>query len=270
MNTTTVTFADLVPVDVIGAQYHPVSQESPYTSINMSWQYTGTENIEGYYYKVSTSPYTITYNETNDDETDNTSAKVEKTDGTYYLYIAPYMINPGNPPSIMPSVVEGPVTEYGPLIVDTKAPENVSIGPENHTTDTNKVELTIGADEQIAMINISEGNYGGGTWENVSGNTHPYELKQGEKNYTLRIQVMDKAGKYEYDEISKGVLNDRVTQHIAFADPFEITYTTADNLIMAKYTSVPTLSQWGMLLFLTILISIGIYTTRRTVFAAKV
>jgi hypothetical protein len=262
----TVSIATLVPVDIIESNptTHIAFQDSPYTTITMSWRYTGTENIDSYFYEISAAPYTINY-DSNDREISNTvSDPIVKEHGSYYLYIAPFRTIPGLPPTSD----KGPVTKYGPLIVDTKAPENVSIGPENHTSDKSQIELTIGADEQIAKINVSEGMYGDGTWEDVDGSTFTYDLKQGEKKYTLRIQVMDKAGENEYEKKSRQ-MNDLVRQHITNADPYEITYTTADDLIMAKFTSVPTLSQWGMLIFLIILICTGVFAKRRMVPAVR-
>jgi len=238
---------------------HAENEPSQLTEIKLNWEYTGDVNtITCFYWALTnTSDYTLT--DTNGTQIGSGSDEIIRTkdDGEYYFYIAAY--KEGTTPPIPPPPNEmGPVTKYGPMIIDTRAPEIVTVsGPD--TTDNSAIKLDISVsdskneNEMISEINISEGVPGNGTWEEFTPSNSikdcPYDLKQGEGQYTLRIQVKDLAG------------------NIADADPYPITFTTADDLIMARYTSVPTLSQWGILFFLTILICIGIFSTRRSVFA---
>jgi len=237
---------------------HTENEPSQLTEIKLNWEYTGDVNtITCYYFALTnTSDYTLT--DTNGTQIDSGSSEIkrQKDDGEYYFYIAAY--KQSTPPPPAPNEM-GPVTKYGPMIIDTRAPEIVTVnGPD--TTDNSAINLDISVsdsknkNEMISEINISEGLPGNGTWEEFTPSDSincSYDLKQGEGLYTLRIQVKDFAG------------------NIADADPYPITYTTADDLIMAQYTSVPTLSQWGLLFFLTILICIGIVATRRNVLPVK-
>ena len=238
-------------------QSHEESEPDQLTEIKLNWNYTGGETITCYYFALTnTSDYTLT--DTNGTQIDSGSSEIkrQKDDGEYYFYIAAY--KQSTPPPPAPNEM-GPVTKYGPMIIDTRAPEIVTVnGPD--TTDNSAINLDISVsdsknkNEMISEINISEGLPGNGTWEEFTPSDSincSYDLKQGEGLYTLRIQVKDFAG------------------NIADADPYPITYTTADDLIMAQYTSVPTLSQWGLLFFLTILICIGIVATRRNVLPVK-
>jgi hypothetical protein len=265
----TVIRAALQPVNIIEDQSSHIStQPRPYSTVKMIWEYTGTEIIGGYYYQISAAPYTLTFNDTNDRKTTNTvSDPVPMEDGdNYYLYIGAYKSSSSIPPTFDYS---NPVTVYGPLIVDTKAPEFVNVSTDSPTTDNRSIMLTIGSNEKIAKVNISEGGYGSGTSydfqnepaENVSCT---YDL-QTEGVHTLYIQAMDEAGLFAEN---KGE-TDLADQHTTKASPYVVTFTTADDLIMAQYTSVPTLSQWGLLFFLTILICIGIVATRRNVLPVK-
>ncbi|KPA16334.1 hypothetical protein MHK_003460, partial [Candidatus Magnetomorum sp. HK-1] len=76
---------------------------------------------------------------------------------------------------------------------------------------------------------------------------HTYSLQSGEQVYTLYIEVKDIAG------------------NTAKADPLEVTYSTSEGLSMANYTSVPTLSEWGLIIFFSILLLVGVVLMRRTV-----
>jgi len=247
----------LQPVHVFETQptTHIANQYSSLTTITMSWEYTGTEDVDGYYYKInSASSYTAAINDTNYNKTTNTTSNpANMADGSYYLHVAAYQEPTGVPP---PPIVIGPLTTYGPLIIDTTKPEILDIvGPDNNTTFTSSIALDIGANEKISYVNISEGVPGDGPWkeftppaDNISC---AYELKQGENLYTLQIQVKDLAG------------------NISDGNPYPLTFTSADNITMAQYTSVPTLSQWGIIFFITILISIGILFMRRDVFGRE-
>jgi len=241
---------------------HAENEPSQLTEIKLNWEYTGDVNtITCFYWALTnTSDYTLT--DTNGSQIGSGSDEIKRTndDGEYYFYIAAY--KEGTTPPIPPPPNEmGPVTKYGPMIIDTRAPEIVTVsGPDNNTTDNSAINLNISVsdskneNEMISEINISEGLPGNGTWEEFTPSNSincSYDLKQGEGLFTLRIQVKDFAG------------------NIADADPYPITYTTADDLIIAQYTSVPTLSQWGLLLFLTMLICIGIVATRRNVLPVK-
>jgi len=237
---------------------HEESEPTQLTEIKLNWNYTGGDTITGYYYALTnTSDYTL-----NDTIEPHDSGSYEiirtKDDGEYYFYIAAYKV--GTPPPTPPPNEMGPVTKYGPMIIDTRSPEIVTvIGPDNNTTDNSAINLDISVsdskneNEMISEINISEGLPGNGTWEEFTPSNSincSYDLKQGEGQYTLRIQVKDFAG------------------NIADADPYPITYTTADDLVMAQYTSVPTLTEWGMILFMSMIIGIGIVATRRNVIVA--
>ena len=238
---------------------HAESEPTQLTEIELKWNYTGEDTINGYYYSLTnTSDYALTWENSTQVVSESVEIKRTKDDGEYYFYIAAYKV--GTPPPTPPKNEMGPVTKYGPMTIDTRAPEIVTvIGPD--TTDNSAIKLDISVsdskneNEMISEINISEGLPGNGTWEEFTPSNSikdcSYDLKQGEGQYTLRIQVKDLAG------------------NIADADPYPITYTTADDLIMAQYTSVPTLSQWGVLFFLTILICIGIVATRQNVLAVK-
>jgi hypothetical protein len=266
----TVARADLQPVN-IDKSTHIATQPTPYSTVQVSWGYSWTENISGYYYQISVAPYTLTFNDTNDrhaTKNKTVSDQVRMEDGyKYYFYIGAYA--PKLPPEPGTPLIYGPITTYGPIIVDTKAPEFVTVNTDSPTTDNRSIELTIGSNEKIAKVNISEGGYGNGTSydfqnkpaENVSCT---YDL-QTEGVHTLYIQAMDEAGLIAERDRKP----DLVDQHTTKASPYVVTFTTADDLIMAQYTSVPTLSQWGVLFFLTILICIGIVATRRNVLPVK-
>jgi hypothetical protein len=238
---------------------HAESEPSQLTEIKLNWNYTGGDAITCYYYALTnTSDYTL--NETTGEQLGSGSDEIVRTkdDGAYYFYIAAY--KQSSPPPPAPNEM-GPVTKYGPMIIDTRAPEIVTvIGPDNNTTENNAINLDISVsdsnneNEMISEINISEGAPGNGTWEEFIPSDRincSYDLKQGEGQYTLRIQVKDLAG------------------NIGDAEPYPITYTTADDVIIAQYTSVPTLSQWSLLFFLMMLICIGIVATRRNVLPVK-
>ena len=236
---------------------HAESEPSQLTEIKINWNYTGGDTITCYYWALTNTPdYTL--NETTGEPLGSGSNEIIRTkdDGAYYFYIFAYKV--GTPPPTPPEDDRSPVTKYGPMIIDTRAPEIVTVnGPD--TTDNSAINLDISVsdskneNEMISEINISEGLPGNGTWEEFSPSNSincSYDLKQGEGQYTLRIQVKDFAG------------------NIADADPYPITYTTADDLVMAQYTSVPTLTEWGMILFMSMIIGIGIVATRRNVIVA--
>ncbi|MBF0449687.1 MAG: IPTL-CTERM sorting domain-containing protein [Candidatus Magnetomorum sp.] len=221
------------------------AEPSSLTTINIGWTYATVSTINGYYYTLtSLSSYTV---DASDVQISNNAAddiNLTVSDGTYYFYIAPYQAAFPAPPTM------GPTTKAGPLTVDTTSPGNLSVtGPD--TTDTELVSLTIGADEIIDQVCISETTYGNCGWNNFTAPGHEYSLQAGEGQYLLYIQVKDVAG------------------NLAQATPYALTYTTSDNIRMAQYTSVPTLTEWGMILFFSILLMLGIMAMRRSVSAIQ-
>ncbi|KPA10602.1 conserved hypothetical protein, membrane [Candidatus Magnetomorum sp. HK-1] len=226
--------ANAIESVVIDSYTH--SDPSNLTTITVSWSHSDPDGITGYYNKLTTeSAYTIT---DIDDHISNKNQD-EKTftnlsDDSYYFHIAAYKID-----DIFPEV--GDTTSVGPLTVDTQAPVVSVNGPQ--TTSENPITLDIGPPDEIDAVCISEGVYGSCVWkEDYGGN---YELLSGEGQYVLKIQGRDHAG------------------NVANADPYAVTFITSENLVMSQYTSVPTLSQWGMIFFITILICVGISASRR-------
>jgi len=207
------------------------------TTISITWSYATQNSIDGYYYTLSTlSDYTIV---ATDEMLNNTADEVNLTasDGTYYFYIAPYK-------SFPPPLILGSTTKEGPIVVDTTSPGNISVnGPE--TTETDLISLTIGADEVIDQVCVSESTYGTCGWEDFESPNHEYSLKSGLGQYLLKVQVKDIAG------------------NIGQASPFAITYTTSDQITLATYTSVPTLTEWGFFIFFGMLLMIALISIRR-------
>lgn len=222
-----------------------------YTQVTLNWGYAGGDTITSYYYKITESSE---YSLTSSNGTQTTSESLEKlplNDGSYYFYIAAYKSS--TPPTFPPPEM-GPVTKYGPIILDNQVPENVSVGPDANVTEDESITLEFGADESLERVCISESTYGVGcTWKGLSlqDQTCSYRLKQGEDVYTLYIQVEDYAG------------------NVANADPYYVTFTTGDDTIMAQYTSVPTLSQWGIILFFSMLLMIALIVMRRAEFVVR-
>jgi len=242
-------WATVSAVNITGCT-HNENEPSALTQITINWSYaseSSADTVTCYYYYIGTeADYPLT--DTNGTQLDKTNNNwtFSKEEGDYFFYIAGY-----KPPPPSPEL--GPVTKYGPIKIDTTPPDVDDVkGPPGGLTITPEISLEIGADEQLDQVCICETAYGVcNDWEPLSTPKHPYALKQGEMQYSLKIQVMDLAG------------------NVANANPFEVTYTTGENLVMAQYTSVPTLSEWGMILFMSMIIGIGIVATRRNVILAQ-
>jgi len=232
----------------IGVCTHNENEPSALTQITISWSYASesiADTVTCFYYHIGIeSEYTLTATNGTLIDKSKSSLTIPKEDGNYSFYIAGYKTDS------MPPIL-GPITKYGPIKIDTTPPDVEVNGP--NLTSQEEILLEIGADEQLDQVCICETAYGVcNDWEPLSKpNKHPYVLKQGEMQYSLKIQVMDLAG------------------NVANADPFEVTFTTGENLVMAQYTSVPTLSEWGMILFISMIIGIGIVATRRNVILAQ-
>jgi len=231
-----VSIADAIENVVINS--YPAFEPSNDTKITIGWSYPQDElnNINGYYYTLTTdSSYTITASDkqiSNKNQTEKTEDNL--SDGVYYFYIAAYKSN-------FPFPEIGDTESVGPFTVDTIPPVFDVEGPE--TTSENPIELIIGPPDEVDAVCISEEANASCDWNDNYKNN--FELT-GEGSYVLKIQARDHAG------------------NIA-TDSFAVTYTTADDLVMAQYTSVPTLSEWGMILFMSMIIGIGIVATRRIV-----
>jgi len=239
-------WATVSAVNITGCT-HNENEPKALTQITISWSYANesiADTVTCFYYHIGIeSEYTLTATNGTQLDSSKNSLQIPKEEGNYYFYIAGYKTyNAPIPPPEM-----GTVTTYGPIKIDTTPPENVEVNGPNLTTQE-EILLGIGADEQLDQVCICETAYGiCNDWKSLSTPQHSYLLKQGEMQYSLKIQVMDMAG------------------NVANADPFDITYTTDEDIIMASYTSVPTLTQWGLIFFLSLLIFIGVKTTRRVV-----
>ena len=242
---TSSSWATVSAVNITGCT-HNENEPSALTEITISWAYASesiADTVTCFYYHIGIeSDYTLT--ETNGTQIDSSKSSLEipKEDGAYYFYIAGYKTY--TPPPPLPAEL-GPVTKYGPIIIDTTPPDVEVNGP--HLTVQEEILLEIGADEQLDQVSICETTWNCKEWKPLSTPLHSYSLKQGEMQYSLKIQVMDMAG------------------NVTKAEPYDITYTTDEGIIMAKYTSVPTLTQWGALFFLSLLLFIGVKSTRRAV-----
>jgi len=226
---------------VINSNTH--GDPSNITTVTIGWAYTNTQDITGFFYTITTSSSHTVSTEGPKNLPLNIIAKSKTfnnvSDGTYYFYIAAANVDTEPFPTVSNT------TKVGPITVDTEAPENVSVTGPDETTEQ-LVTLNIGADEDIYKICISETNYGNCGWIDIESNEHTYSLNNGEGKYKLYVEVEDIAG------------------NTAKASPFEITYASSESLTMANYTSVPTLTQWGMILFFIILLSFGLVLMRKT------
>ena len=232
-----------ISIDKVVINSNSHNDPSSLTTVTIGWAYTDTQDITGFFYTITTSSsHTVsTVEPTNLPLTKTAKSKIfnNVSDGTYYFYIA--AVNT----TTIPFPTVGPTTKVGPITVDTKAPENVSVTGPDETTEQ-LVTLNIGADEDIYKICISETNYGNCGWIDIESTEHTYSLNNGEGKYKLYVEVEDIAG------------------NTAKASPLEITYASSETLTMANYTSVPTLTEWGMILFFVILLSFGLVLMHKT------
>jgi hypothetical protein len=146
------------------------------TEIAMSWDSYTTVSVY-YFYTFNTSEnYSIT---SIDDQTNLTSIKSEDFEEAvklstnssiaYYFHIA---ARTGNP---MTGWSWSTTTHKGPYYIDIKPPSHVNVsGPE--TTSTQVVTLSLYADDNPIEMNISNSNFGEGTWEPYATSTQ-FELK---------------------------------------------------------------------------------------------
>jgi hypothetical protein len=162
------------------------------TEISMSWNaYEGAVN---YFYAFSTSEaYTIT---DFDNTTSLTSIRSEDFENfvrqstnsavAYYFHIA---AQTGN---FMTGYSMTSTTHKGPYYIDIKAPTNVSvIGPA--TTSQQVVTLSLYADGNPTQMNISNSNFGEGTWEPYATTTQ-FELKPVYGNQIVFVLFRDALG----------------------------------------------------------------------------
>jgi len=226
-------------VDIISTS-HPTAMTD--TTISANFQYTDT-SITGFYYTITTlSSHTITSDSilTNHyidlpNDASATRGDGPYSDGNYYLYIAAY-----KDVFLQPTTL-GPTTKVGPLIIDTQPPNYVTVnGPA--TTNENNVTLTLDSNEDINQICISETGFGNCGWVPLISNSYNYPLSE-EKDYLLYIQVKDIAG--------------NIAQP---SSPFALTYITIEE---KKYHGIPTITEWGKILFSGILLITGCYCLRR-------
>jgi hypothetical protein len=237
---------------MITSTSHPVAKTE--TTINVYFNYANRGAITGFYYTVTTaSSYTMTtddvmshnYKQLTSDAT--MTADGPFTDDDYYFYIAAYYIQ-------TPPLIFGPTTREGPLTVDTKAPTTVSVnGPS--TTENSLITLTIQANEDINKVCISETGFGVScVWKDLTSENYNYTLKSppesGEKDYSLYVQVKDIAGNQA-----------QATQ------PSLVTYIAGDDEEDDDQTvschSIPTLSEWGIILLTGLLLSTGVLRVRQ-------
>lgn len=233
-------FADVATTEVdIITTSHPTAMTN--TTISVSFQYTETTHTDFYYTITTLSSYTIT----NDlilegccfrlaKDANATSGDGPYSDDDYYLYIAAYKNE-----MIGPNTV-GPTTKVGPLTVDTQAPNFVTVdGPAS--TQTSKVSLTINSNEDINRICISETGFGNCVWEPLVSENYDYTLPN-EGDHLLYVQAKDIAGNM-----------------VQASAPFSVTYTSVGT---SKSHSIPTVSEWGMIIFSGLLLAAGCYSIR--------
>lgn len=159
------------------------------TQIAMSWDaYTGANN---YFYAFNTTAnYTIT--EFVDSTTSLTSIQsedfksiVEQSENSsvaFYFHIA---AKAGFAPLTS-------FTHKGPYYIDIKPPSNVSVsGPE--TTSTQSVTLSLYADDNPTQMNISNTDFGEGTWVTYATSTL-WNLKDEYGTQTVYVLFRDALG----------------------------------------------------------------------------
>ena len=236
-------WADLYEVRILTSS-HPTDNTK--TTITATFDYTDTAQT-GFYYTITTqTSHTITLNSISTqnyfslpNDADSTRGDGPYEDNNYYLYIAAYK------DVFMQETQVGPTTKYGPLTVDTQSPNFVTVdGPS--TTEESLITLTINSNEDLNEICISETGYGNCAWEELEASNYHYTLSEY-KDYKIYIQVKDVAGNMA--QTNSPFMVTRITP------PFEtVTHT------------IPTLSQWGIIVFLSFLMIGGLYYIRRQSF----
>jgi hypothetical protein len=161
------------------------------TEIAMSWDaYTGAAD---YYYAFNTvENYTITdFDNTTpltsitSDDFQNAVNQSSNSAVAYYFHIA---TKTGN----FFGWTWTETTSKGPYYIDIKAPSNVNIsGPE--TTSTQVVTLNLYADDNPTEMNISNTNFGEGTWVPYATSTQ-WSLKSEYGSQTVFVLFRDALG----------------------------------------------------------------------------
>jgi hypothetical protein len=240
-------------IDEVIIQSSTHSSPSTDTTIKVYFEYGNTAEIDGYYYTITTqSSHTITNESinTNDyidlpNDLVSTRGDGPYSDGYYYLYIAAYdavFLNP---------TVVGPTTRFGPMKVDTESPLFLNVtGPA--TTNTSKITLNLDSNEELSEVCISETGYGNcNNWQNLSASSIDYTLSSGPGDYLLFVHANDVAGNIEQT-----------------TSPFEVEYKETVIPVKAQAQSIPTLSQWGEFLLLSLLIIFALNSIRRQAYSS--
>jgi len=242
-----VTNDELYALEEVIIQTSSHSSPNTDTTIKVYFEYPNTAEIDGFYYTITTQPsHTITNDSilTNQyialaSDLGSTRGDGPYEDGYYYVYIAAYDAVFLNPPIL------GPTTKVGPLTVDTVPPVYIK-ATGSEITYTNTITLNLDSNEELSEICISEASYEDcDDWHILNTSNYDYTLSNGEKDYLLFIKVKDVAGNMKQT-----------------TSPFPVTYShiVIDN---AQCKSIPTLTQWGMFFFMSLLIFFGLHSSRQ-------
>jgi len=198
--------------------------------------YTST-TISGFYYAFNTiSDYTITSNDSWTTQLIVTSDNISADNVDYYFHIAAMDNDFISGPNI------GSTENYGPMKVDTVKPSGANIsGPS--TTDKIDVTLSLGVNSAIQMC-ISNVGYGSDcNWEPVAS-SKSWNLLEGAGDKTVYVQYIDSAGN----------TSDASTL---------IKYEPETIIIRPIFRSIPSLSDWGKMIFIFLLITCAIFNVKK-------
>ena len=239
--------ADLGEVTGLWSPTHNDNEPSSVTRIRMEWScpdgYTDS-SLSGYLISY-TSAESHTYTYSNMPEIYNSKISLSEEysgsgDTPIYFHIAAV-------DNTFPLSLIGPTKTFGPMFIDTESPTNAFVNvPDNETTtNEDKITLILGADGDPREMCISNIGYGNCTWE-LFTDYKTFLLEQGEQ--TVFVQYRDKAG------------------NITNANPLTIIYNpslvTTD---IKSIHSIPTLNEWGIIIFLSILILFSIIIMKNKV-----
>jgi len=236
---------------ILYSQDHVVNEPSIYTQIKMIWDMPyGYTEMAGYYYVFN---YTSTHTFIKDDYDDNTvdtgviftdsgteatSSSYENSDDIFvYFHIAPMqLIYDEEEEEYLEEI--GKTTSYGPVRIDDINPKNVSITPDNYTTTTQNITLTIGGTDADgknypASMYISNIGFGeGGEWETFSS-LKPWILTEGAGEKTIYLQVKDAAGNIS-TAVTSIVYNETTSYNIDIDESGDSVGGT-DGLLILRY-----------------------------------
>ena len=208
--------------------------------IIMSWDYPSGHSgatIPNFFYEFNTeSNYNITTGNSQTPDLSTFETVPDSDNVAYYFHIAPI----DNDFIFGPNL--GPTSTYGPMRVDNVGPTGATVsGPEETNTNL-KVPLALGANSATQMCISNTGSGIDCNWEPVAAQKE-WDLTEGFGSKTVYALFKDNAGN----------LSGAITT---------INYV-GQTLTRARYVSVPSLNEYGMMILFIVLAGCSVKHLRK-------